>query len=578
MSTFLPGRKVSRKAPGPRPRMWWIAFLASALAAVVAFGAEARVHRVEPVRSNPMLSGPRVRPTMPGLLGRGCVCDSVWADSILYTLELPAAVFTYGDTVRMTYTVTNHGRIARTFYFPSGCQNTEGVHDHTGVSVWWENVFCTGEPTEFTLAPDSSKVFIFDWREHARAGNLVLPGWYSAWAALRYPYFPESRVSVGFEIVPYGPQPIQEALAAAAPGDTILLAPGVYYENLVWLAPQADVVLQSEHGASVTVLDGGRRGSAIYLYEAGYNPRIEDLTIAHGRDSQGQDVQDHLAGGVSVLDFTRVQITDCIFLENECDRGGAVCNNRGSGAVLERNLFLRNRATRSGGAIYGPSSNYALSVVHNTFVSNSAPRGAALHDASYMGGISQSRNIFYRNEAEVGGGAVWCEGGSLSNYCNAFWENTPANIEGCPAPTGAIFADPRFCAPCFEDFRLSSDSPCAAENNPMCRQVGAYGIGCLAEGAEAAAPGPGRLSLSPNPFTDRLRIFRWGSPAGTDPTVITIVDAAGRLIWRAETASPSPMLWDGRNLEGMRVLPGVYFVRSAEARGRVESRTAVRIR
>jgi hypothetical protein len=43
---------------------------------------------------------------------------------------------------------------------------------------------------------------------------------------------------------------------------------------------------------------------------------------------------------------------------------------------------------------------------------------------------------------------------------------------------GNICADPLFCDPENDDLTLGGDSPCAAENNPECGQIGAWPVGC----------------------------------------------------------------------------------------------------
>jgi hypothetical protein len=43
---------------------------------------------------------------------------------------------------------------------------------------------------------------------------------------------------------------------------------------------------------------------------------------------------------------------------------------------------------------------------------------------------------------------------------------------------GNISQDPLFCDPAGGDFTLCADSPCAADNNPACGQIGALPVGC----------------------------------------------------------------------------------------------------
>jgi len=76
--------------------------------------------------------------------------------------------------------------------------------------------------------------------------------------------------------------------------------------------------------------------------------------------------------------------------------------------------------------------------------------------------------------------------------CNDAWANTGGNYVGCPDPTGTsgnIALDPRLCDPEHDNFSLGSDSPCAAENNPACGQIGRYPVGCGPSAASATTWG-----------------------------------------------------------------------------------------
>lgn len=55
------------------------------------------------------------------------------------------------------------------------------------------------------------------------------------------------------------------------------------------------------------------------------------------------------------------------------------------------------------------------------------------------------------------------------------WTGSLAELLGVD---GNICADPLFCDPQGEDFTLDCNSPCAAENNPECGQIGAGSVGC----------------------------------------------------------------------------------------------------
>jgi hypothetical protein len=95
-------------------------------------------------------------------------------------------------------------------------------------------------------------------------------------------------------------------------------------------------------------------------------------------------------------------------------------------------------------------------------------------------------------------------------------------------------------------------------------------------------PAAGSLSMRnvPNPFIALTRI-EYGVSAGSGPAVLTIHDAAGRLVRTMLDASDHPgihsLLWDGTDQGGTAVSPGVYFCR-LEWNGRGETRRMLRVR
>ncbi len=88
----------------------------------------------------------------------------------------------------------------------------------------------------------------------------------------------------GVRTVPFPYPTVQAGLNAAQTGDTVVVAPGTYVENLLW-PDRAGISLRSEQGASVTFLDGGRNETVLGLYHASIDTttRIQGFTITGGK-------------------------------------------------------------------------------------------------------------------------------------------------------------------------------------------------------------------------------------------------------------------------------------------------------
>jgi hypothetical protein len=66
------------------------------------------------------------------------------------------------------------------------------------------------------------------------------------------------------------------ALAAAGAGDTVLVAPGTYVENIVWPATDG-IKLIGEAGAESTILDGDAKDSVIHV-----DTGVDTTTVIRG--------------------------------------------------------------------------------------------------------------------------------------------------------------------------------------------------------------------------------------------------------------------------------------------------------
>jgi predicted outer membrane repeat protein len=129
-----------------------------------------------------------------------------------------------------------------------------------------------------------------------------------------------------------------------------------------------------------------------------------------GDDHTGDDLDRGQGGAVRLWIATRdTSIRGNTFTSNEADQGGAISMNDGGGEVVDPlsyrwvvggNLFSRNRATDSGGALHmaldnsGPVS--PRGVRRNTFASNSAPVGGAVVVESDAGSEAVIQRRFIR--------------------------------------------------------------------------------------------------------------------------------------------------------------------------------------
>ncbi len=225
---------------------------------------------------------------------------------------------------------------------------------------------------------------------------------------------------------------IQAALTAAQSGDTVLVQPGTYYENIFW--PDVNgIKLISAGDSSNTIIDGGGNGSVVYM-----NPstatidgttEIRGFKITNGGNiangggmfvSNASPVFTQLwvtgnaatnDGGGFYIGFCSPTITYVTVTGNSASsssRGGGGLYILSSSPTLTDVTVTDNTATEVGGGLYILSSNPTLTDM--TLSSNTARIGGGLFI-----GISNAMLTDVTvtgNTARDYGGGVYISGGN----------------------------------------------------------------------------------------------------------------------------------------------------------------------
>lgn len=223
--------------------------------------------------------------------------------------------------------------------------------------------------------------------------------------------------------VPLNFPTIQAAINAAVAGDTVLVAPGVYTENINFNGKA--ITVSGESGANFTVIDGNGAGPVVsFTNGEGQSSRLVGFTIRNG-GAPGS------GGGMNIYSSSPV-VTDNIIIHNRvygyCSPGIYV--STGS-PLIQRNLIGGNSQPScgsSGGGIY-IIGNSSAQIVDNIIVGNSGSgislfaagtpviRGNIIagNEGAQGGGmwiVNQSdalivQNLFFGNTASSGGGIYW---------------------------------------------------------------------------------------------------------------------------------------------------------------------------
>jgi hypothetical protein len=321
---------------------------------------------------------------------------------------------------------------------------------------------------------------------------------------------------------PDGPKAtIQAALVAAAvEGDEIVVWPGTYGELIDFLGKA--VVLRSDAGASVTVIDGQGAGRVVTC-ASGEAPDtvLEGFTIAGG-------AHDFAAGMVN--DGSSPTIRHCVFTDNNADMAGAIRNYHGASPLIEGCSFIDNSAQAgaaavvnteghpvfrdclflenddadvgavvntdsadgspqfincrffqntglafSGGVMDGSGARFVNCVLSRTTSGDFDSPGAlafvgsepSIIGCTVGGNACPGLSSDFANIQEIRNSIFW--GNDGGSWISPSWDVTSSNIEGGHPGSGNIDADPLFVQPGTDNLRLAEGSPCinAGDNSAV---------------------------------------------------------------------------------------------------------------
>ncbi len=199
---------------------------------------------------------------------------------------------------------------------------------------------------------------------------------------------------------------IQDGLDQAQSGDTVLVASGIYSENLIW-PNTASIVLISEQGPSQTIIDGDSAGSVISLLSAVVDSttEIRGFTIRNGAAEQGGGFR-CVGASPRILDNI---IEECFA---ELDGAGLYCIN--STAIIQNNLIRNNitgvqyqdpaRDHTNGGGICLTGNSSGLAMINDNIITGN-------YSTDYGGGITSTRNALISGNQIIDNYSDWFGGG-----------------------------------------------------------------------------------------------------------------------------------------------------------------------
>jgi serine protease len=213
---------------------------------------------------------------------------------------------------------------------------------------------------------------------------------------------PTESASAQLVITVPGDQPtIQSAIDVATAGDTVLVAPGTYVENINFQGKA--VTVESEQGAEVTVIDGNLAGPVVtFASGEGQASILRGFTLQRGLASNG--------GGVRINASSPTVDGNIIRNNMACGGGGGVEADNSS-ARIEHNLITNNGQWSAcsggpGGGGIGLVGAGQTQILDNTIMGNSWSSGGGI--TLFAAGAPVIRgNVIKANSAYDSGGGLW---------------------------------------------------------------------------------------------------------------------------------------------------------------------------
>jgi parallel beta-helix repeat protein len=221
--------------------------------------------------------------------------------------------------------------------------------------------------------------------------------------------------------VPAQQPTIQDGINAANPGDTVLVAPGTYTENINFMGKAITVI--SSGGAKVTIIDGGQISSVATL--AGgetLSSILSGFTLQNGATTFD-------GGGIYISGSSPTIKNNIIQNNTACNAGGGIAVEFAS-PLIQGNTIKQNKqsdcsgGTGGGGIAVGGAA--SAQIIGNTIENNSWPLNGGGISLFAAGTPTITNNVIANNSSANGeGGGMWIVNESNALIVqNLFYANT----------------------------------------------------------------------------------------------------------------------------------------------------------
>jgi hypothetical protein len=277
---------------------------------------------------------------------------------------------------------------------------------------------------------------------------------------------------------------IQAAINAAVSGDTVLVSPGIYLENISFVGKA--ITVESEAGPAATIIDGNNVGTVV-SFNSGEtsNSVFQGFTVRNGSADFG--------AGMTMAAASPI-IVGNVFSNNAQGDGGygaAIGGNLSSPLIVGNSFFLNSCDNQFLSGVISFINNSSPTIANNIIVNNpcrginmTIPEGTvpSVINNTIVGNrvgvrvdarITTALQVYENNIITMNTTGLEIDFGAAGRYPT--WNNNlvfanGSDYSGIPSQTGTngnISADPQFVNPSQGDYHLQATSPSidAGNNN-----------------------------------------------------------------------------------------------------------------
>jgi hypothetical protein len=300
---------------------------------------------------------------------------------------------------------------------------------------------------------------------------------------------------------------IQLGIDIASDGDTVLVAPGTYYEHIDF--SEKNIVVKSVEGYEQTTIEGITIDVPIVsIIQSASGATIEGFTITNASSSSGIHVHtsnitikfNHIVdnhggsgafdnGGGIFCEYSSGIINGNIVENNSSVSSAGIGIWNSDNVYIDSNIVFNNVASFLGGGVWSRTSD-SIFISHNIVYNNTAangPIGLGAYESDYVyffnNTVDGNTGINHGSITIFGSDYIYLENNIVTNAIGLYgvyadystevsvtytdsWNNQNGDYYGVTQGIGTISLDPLYVDSALSDYNLQSNSPCIDAGNP----------------------------------------------------------------------------------------------------------------